>query len=91
MELILLDLAPPPAGGPPVVITLRSDKITAELVAELKHILQAHPGRTRVIVKMEAPGKSPRLLDLHDFPVEPTSSFMADIKSLLGAAALAPS
>ena len=91
MELTLLDLAPPPAGGPPVVITLRSDKITAELVAELKHILQAHPGRTRVIVKMEAPGKSPRLLDLHDFPVEPTSSFMADIKSLLGAAALAPS
>jgi hypothetical protein len=40
---------------------------------------------------MESPGKSPVLVDLNDFPIKPTSSFMADIKSLLGAAAVSTS
>jgi DNA polymerase III subunit alpha len=77
------------ASGPPVVIALHHDKITAALTAELKHILQAHPGGTQVILKMERPGGAPVLIDLCDFPVQPSSSFMADIKSLLGATAIA--
>jgi DNA polymerase III subunit alpha len=76
-------------AGPPVIIAMRQDKITAELTAELKHILQAHPGATRVILRIESTGTSPTLVDLRDFPIEPTISFMADIKGLLGAAALA--
>ena len=90
-ELALLDLTPTKAGGPPVVIALRDDKITAELAAELRRILQSHPGATRVVLKMESVGKSPLLVDLRDFPVEPTSGFIADIKALLGAAALVTS
>ncbi|HEU5418949.1 MAG TPA: DNA polymerase III subunit alpha [Streptosporangiaceae bacterium] len=77
------------ASGPPVVIALHHDKITAELTAELKHILQAHPGATQVILKMERSGDAPVLMDLCNFPVQPSSSFMADIKSLLGATAIA--
>jgi DNA polymerase-3 subunit alpha len=89
-DLELLDLATARnSGGPPVVIALHHDKITAELTAELKHILQAHPGGTQVILKMERRGGVPLLVDLCDFPIQPDSSFMADIKSLLGAAAIA--
>ena len=88
-EMTLLDLAPATTGGPPVIIALRNDKITAELAAELRHILRSHRGTTRVVLRMESPGKSPLLVDLRDYPIEPTSGFKADIKSLLGASALA--
>jgi DNA polymerase-3 subunit alpha len=91
-DLTMLDLSSARAtGGPPVVIALHHDKITMELTAELKHILQAHPGGTQVILKMERIGGTPLLMDLCDFPIQPSSSFMADIKSLLGATAIAAS
>jgi DNA polymerase-3 subunit alpha len=91
-DLTMLDLSSARAtGGPPVVIALHHDKITMELTAELKHILQAHPGGTQVILKMERVGGTPLLMDLCDFPIQPSSSFMADIKSLLGATAIAAS
>jgi hypothetical protein len=72
-----------------VVIALHNDKVTEELTAELKHILQSHPGGTQVLVRLERRGGAPLLMDLCDFPVQPDSSFMADIKSLLGATAIA--
>jgi DNA polymerase III subunit alpha len=78
-------------GGPPLVIAVRQDKITAGLTAELKHILQAHPGTTRVHLKLERRGANPLLVDLSKFCIEPSNSFMADIKSLLGASALVTS
>jgi DNA polymerase III subunit alpha len=90
-EMTPLDLSAAKPGGPPVMIALRSDKITPGLAAELKHILQTHPGSTRVVLRVESPGKSTMLVDLRDYPIEPTSSFMADIKGLLGATALAAS
>jgi DNA polymerase-3 subunit alpha len=90
-EMTPLDLSAARPGGPPVMIALRSDKITPELAADLKHILQTHPGSTRVVLRVESPGKSTMLVDLRDYLIEPTSSFMADIKGLLGATALAAS
>ncbi|HUK71537.1 MAG TPA: DNA polymerase III subunit alpha [Streptosporangiaceae bacterium] len=77
-----------PGTGPPLVIALHQDKVSAVLAAELKHVLHAHPGATRVHLKLERPGRNPLLIDLSEFSVEPSNSFMADIKSLLGAAAL---
>jgi DNA polymerase-3 subunit alpha len=88
-DLTALDLtAVRSSGGPPVVIAMHDDRVSAELVAELKHILQAHPGGTPVVLRMERAGDSPVLMEC-DFPVQPSSSFMADIKSLLGATAIA--
>ncbi len=46
-----------------------------------------HPGAPEA----GAPGRNPLLIDLSEFSVEPSNSFMADIKSLLGAAALVSS
>jgi DNA polymerase III subunit alpha len=88
-DLVILDLAAVRHTGPPVVIALPEDRITPELTAELRHILQAHPGGTQVILRMERSGEGPLMMDLRDFPVQPSSSFMADIKGLLGAAAIA--
>jgi DNA polymerase-3 subunit alpha len=88
-EMTTLDLgAVRSSGGPPVVIALHDEKVDEKLVAELKHILQAHPGSTPVMVRMELPGGTPVLMEC-DFPVQPSSSFMADIKGLLGATAIA--
>ena len=88
-DMTILDLgAVRDSGGPPVVIALHDEKVDEKLVAELKHILQAHPGSTPVMVRMELPGGTPVLMEC-DFPVQPSSSFMADIKSLLGATAIA--
>ncbi len=77
------------SGGPPVVIALQQDKIDARLVAELKHILRSHSGDTPVILRTERPGGTRVQHELPDFPVQPSSSFMADIKSLLGPSAIA--
>ena len=91
-DLTPLDISSADGGtGPPLVIALHQDKITAGLAAELKHVLHAHPGTTRVHLKLERPGRNPLLIDLSEFSVEPNNSFMADIKSLLGATALVPS
>ena len=92
-DLALLDLATVrAAGGPPVVIAVQHDKMTMGLVTELRHILRAHPGGTQVILRVERTGgRSPQMMDLPDFPVQPGSSFMADIKGLLGATAIAAS
>jgi DNA polymerase-3 subunit alpha len=88
-DMTILDLgAVRDSGGPPVVIALHDEKVDEKLVAELKHILQAHPGSTPVMVRMELPGGTPVLMEC-DFPVQPSSSFMADIKGLLGATAIA--
>jgi DNA polymerase III subunit alpha len=89
-DLTVLDLSAIRSNsGPPVVIALHHDRITPDLTSELRHILQAHPGATQVILRMERSGDRPVLMDLCDFPVQPSSSFMADIKSLLGPAAIA--
>jgi DNA polymerase-3 subunit alpha len=77
--------------GPPLVIAVHQDKITAGFAAELKQVLHAHPGATRVHLKLERPGRNPLLIDLSEFSIEPSNSFMADIKGLLGASALVAS
>ncbi len=73
---------------PPVVITIRPNRITSGVVDELKRILLAHPGTNPVHLRLESPQKS-LLLTLPEFPVDPTSAFMGDVKSLLGAGAVA--
>jgi DNA polymerase-3 subunit alpha len=72
----------------PVVLSIRAEKITPELTAELKHILQAHPGPAQVHLNMTRPGGRKLLVNLTYFTVDPSSSFKADVKSLLGQAAL---
>jgi len=89
-DLTVLDVSSAEAAEvPPLVVALHMDKMTADLVAELRHILRTHPGITPVRLRLDRPGGRSLLIALKDFPVEPTNSLMADLKSLLGTSALA--
>jgi DNA polymerase III subunit alpha len=85
-QMEILDVSTALNGAlPPVILNIREDKITPDITAELKRILQAHPGKAPVHMSLTRPGRSGRLLlNLALFSVEPGSSFMADVKSLLG-------
>jgi DNA polymerase-3 subunit alpha len=90
-QVELLDVTSSYTGGgtPPVVLKIRAEKVTPEITTELKHVLQAHPGAVPIHMEMIRPGGGRTLLNLTYFTVEPDGSFKADIKSLLGPAALA--
>ena len=85
-QMEILDVSTALNGAlPPVVLSIREEKITADMTAELKRILQAHPGKAPVHLTVTRIGSKRRmLLNLAAFSVEPGSSFMADVKSLLG-------
>jgi DNA polymerase-3 subunit alpha len=89
-QMEVLDVTTALNGGlPPVILNVREDRITVDLAAELKRVLQAHPGKAPVHMNLTRPGRSGRmLLNLTLFSVEPGSSFMADVKSLLGPASV---
>ncbi|HEX3960644.1 MAG TPA: DNA polymerase III subunit alpha [Trebonia sp.] len=89
-QMEILDVATAQNGAlPPVILVIREDRITPDLAAELKRILQAHPGKAPVHMSVTRPGRTGRmLLNLASFSVEPGSSFMADVKSLLGPASV---
>jgi DNA polymerase-3 subunit alpha len=75
-------------GQTPVLISIREDRINDALAAELKRILQAHPGNAPVHLRMDRIGRKSTLINLTWFSVDPNSSFMGDIKSLLGSTSI---
>jgi DNA polymerase-3 subunit alpha len=89
-QMEILDVTTALNGAlPPVILSIREDRITPDVTAELKRILQAHPGKAPVHMSVTRPGRTGRmLLNLTSFSVEPGSSFMADVKSLLGPASV---
>jgi DNA polymerase-3 subunit alpha len=90
-QLEVIDVTAARNGGlPPVVLNVREDRITPDLAQELRRVLRAHPGRAPVHMNLTRPGSGRRLvLNLAPFAVEPGSSFMADIKQLLGPTCIA--
>ncbi|MGH3389984.1 MAG: DNA polymerase III subunit alpha, partial [Actinomadura sp.] len=89
-DLTVLDVSTAQGKEPPVVIVLREERVDHGLVADLKRILQAHPGNAPVHLQLLRVGsRKGLLLDLDRFSVEPSSAFHGDIKSLLGATAIA--
>jgi DNA polymerase-3 subunit alpha len=86
MEVRIPDITEQPRG--PVTITLPVARCTPPLVERLKEVLSTHPGTTEVRLQVQA-GENLTVLRLGDgFRVTPTSSLFADLKALLGAAAL---
>jgi DNA polymerase-3 subunit alpha len=84
IELLDIDTARASGGRLPVVLSIREDKITPDVTTELRRILQAHPGEAPVHMDVTTPGRRRVRLSLAAYCVEPSSSFMADVKSLLG-------
>ena len=76
-------------GATPVVISVREEKITKDIAEELKRTLQAHPGDCPVHLNLTRRGQhTGTRVNLSLFTVDPTSSFMSEIKSLFGSAAV---
>ena len=86
-----LDVSAVQANGvTPVVISVREEKITQDIAEELKRTLQAHPGDCPVHLNLTRRGQHTSMrVNLSFFTVDPTSSFMSEIKSLFGSAAVA--
>jgi DNA polymerase-3 subunit alpha len=76
-------------GREPVVISLREERVTRELVSELKRILTVHHGDTPVQLRVERLNRRISLVELPDYAVNINNgAFAGDIKVLLGANAL---
>ena len=76
-------------GATPVVISVREEKITKDIAEELRRTLQAHPGDCPVHLNLTRRGQHTSMrVNLSLFTVDPTSSFMSEIKSLFGSAAV---
>jgi DNA polymerase III subunit alpha len=76
------------AAAAPIVLTISVDRVLPNLVSDLKIILSTHPGTIPVRLRLVSRDKS-LLMDLPDHRVNPENGFVADVKSLLGADALA--
>src|SRR4051794_15008226 len=86
MEVQIPDVSVQPRG--PVTITLPAQRCTPLVVERLKEVLSTHPGTTEVRLQVQA-GEKVTVLRLGDrFRVTQTSSLMADLKALLGSAAI---
>jgi DNA polymerase-3 subunit alpha len=90
-DMTVLDVSSAQGNGEqPVVLVMREERINRELVADLKRILKAHPGKAPVHLQLQRFGNQKCLLmDLDQFTVEPSTSLYGDIKSLLGASSIA--
>jgi DNA polymerase-3 subunit alpha len=90
-RLIAMDVSVPDITEPvrgPVTITLAANRCTPPMVERLKDVLATHPGTTEVRLQVQA-GAKVTVLRLDDrLRVTPNSGLMAELKALLGAAAL---
>jgi DNA polymerase-3 subunit alpha len=90
-RLMAMDLSLPDITTPdevrPVVLALPPSRCTPPLVERLKEVLNSHPGGAEVHLKL-VHGTRTTLLRLGPLRVNPTTALMADLKALLGPAAV---
>ena len=67
IEILDVTAAQADEGQRPVVLHVRTEKITPDLAAELKQILKAHPGKTPVHMRMASPGGKGLVVNLTYF------------------------
>ena len=90
-EVTVLDVSQAADGAElPVVISLPETRVNPHLVQELKRILDSHPGRAPVHLRLQPqrPGAKCLVMNLERFQVNPEPAFYGDIKSLLGAGSI---
>jgi DNA polymerase-3 subunit alpha len=75
------------AADGPVVLNVSEGDLTLEVVHGLRRILAEYPGARPLQIAVRN-GSKTTMVDVPGYPVEATSAFAADVKSLLGAAAL---
>ena len=89
-KLIALEVVPFEAARVPTEVRLRVDARAAPagIVRELGHVVKDFPGEAKVVVALETSAGS-RTLELGpEFRVRPEADFFAEVKALLGEAAV---
>jgi len=72
-------------GGNPLILQMPAERCTPALVDRLKGVLESHPGRTPVHLRLTSNGGQPKTLRLpHRFAVERRDGLYAELKTLLG-------
>lgn len=87
MDMSIPTIATGDDGAQPVVVAINPQRCTPPVAERLKEILTAHPGTAEVHVKLVNGGRA-TLLRLGPTRVNPTTALMADLKQLLGPAAV---
>jgi DNA polymerase III subunit alpha len=89
MKFIALEVYEPKLGlEEPLVINLPADACTPVVVEQLKDVLAGHPGSTQVFLHLAKSQKTTVLRLGSDLCVDATNGLHAEIKALLGPAAL---
>ncbi|WP_116245191.1 DNA polymerase III subunit alpha [Nocardiopsis sp. FIRDI 009] len=86
-EMSILDISHVSDGEPPVLLTVDEKRLTAELVEDLRQVLNSHKGETPVRIRVDNPVKS-RIYAVDRYSVRISPEFNSEMKSLLGAYAV---
>ena len=89
-KLIAIEVSEFEASRPPSEVRLRVDarRAPAGIVRELSHVVREFPGETPVVLALET-SEGPRVLALgSQYRVRPEADFFAEVKALLGEAAV---
>ncbi len=87
-EMTVLDVSGVTSDRPPLTICLPVSRVVPTLALEIKKILSTHPGETPVHMRLKSPGRDDVTVLLPDYGVSVSTSFMGDLKGLLGASAI---
>jgi DNA polymerase-3 subunit alpha len=72
-----------PGAAPPVVLLCNVDKLTEDVISELKHTLAVHRGDTPVHLKVCYQQRT-TLLAIDDYPIKVSPAFLGEIKAIPG-------
>ncbi|WP_285758014.1 DNA polymerase III subunit alpha [Nocardiopsis ansamitocini] len=82
-DMSILDISGAIDGEAPVTLRLQENRITNDLVVELRQALRAQRGETPVHIRADNPLKS-RIFALPDYPVRVGPALFGELKSILG-------
>ena len=74
-----------PGTEPPLVLLCNVERLTEEVVGELKRTLAVHKGETPVQLKVKYQHRT-TMLAIDDYPISVTPAFLGEIKSIPGIA-----
>ncbi|MEU6716064.1 DNA polymerase III subunit alpha [Nonomuraea sp. NPDC046802] len=84
-EMALIDVSGVNSeSGAPITLLLREDRITPNLLEELRQVLKTHQGQVPLHVNVMRRAGKTMVMSLPEWPVNAAPSFAADIKALLG-------
>lgn len=86
-EMSILDISHVTEGEPPVLLTVDEKRLTPDLVADLRQVLDTHKGETPVRIRVDNPVRS-RIYAVDRYTVRISPEFNGEMKSLLGAYAV---